>query len=86
MEYKSEAARVTGVALRQRADELAVALSPVISHAVENGAKNAPQIADYLTERGILTPKGGRIWNDRHVYAILKRLKRIADTKDAGAE
>ena len=45
MEYKSEAARITGLALRQRAKDLAVTLSPLINHAVENGAKNAPQIA-----------------------------------------
>ena len=84
-ENKTQASRLRSLALKQRSDEQAVTLAPLISEAVESGAANAPQIADFLTRNGIRTPNGARIWNDRHIYAILKRLKRIAETQDAGA-
>ena len=81
-ENKTHASRLRGAASRQKSDEEAVTLAPLLSEAVENGAANAPQIADYLTRKGVRTPNGDRIWSDRHVYALLKRLKRIAETQD----
>jgi hypothetical protein len=61
-------------------NQFAESLRPVIEEARVQGATSHHAVADYLTERGIRTARGRRIWDHDGARRLLARLKAI----DAG--
>jgi DNA invertase Pin-like site-specific DNA recombinase len=60
---------------RQKADKKALGYAPTIMPLVQQG-QSLSAIATHLTELGIETPSGGKIWNKITVYRQLKYIRR----------
>lgn len=66
-------------AIKEKAQERAEDLRPIIEDIIEGGATSLRAIAKELNGRGILTPRGGR-WHPASVSRTMKRLG-ITNTK-----
>lgn len=58
-------------------DQFAESLRHFVEAAQEQGAASKHALADYLTERGIRTPMGKRIWDHDGAGRLVARLKAI---------
>jgi hypothetical protein len=64
------------------ADQFAESLRPLVEQARGQGITSRHALADYLTERGIRTAMGKRIWDHDGAGRLLARLKK-RDVPDA---
>jgi hypothetical protein len=67
-----------------RAEARALALAPLIAEIRASGITTPYAIAAALTERGIPTAQGGRVWTDKPVRNLLKRLDRLTASLSEG--
>jgi hypothetical protein len=74
---RGKAASLGGQATKQRSDDFARAIKPLLDEASSQGVRNNAGLADYLTMRQICTSTGNRTWNERQVYNLRMRLKRL---------
>jgi hypothetical protein len=76
-----EAARRVTLA---RADERALALSPIIAEIRTSGITIPYAIAAALTQRSIPTARGHKFWLTAQVRSVLTRLDRLGYSQSAG--
>jgi hypothetical protein len=74
-EVRESARKASG---RQRADERALALAPIIAEIRASGKTSLYAIAAALMQCGIPTAQGHRFWGATQVRNLLKRLDRLS--------